>query len=38
MKNDTVIIGFYGIPQLHNETVEIPKEIFDYKIKINIDW
>ena len=32
MKNDTIIIDFYGTPILYDSIVAIPKEIFNFKI------
>jgi hypothetical protein len=37
IKNDTIIIDFYGQPKVYNNNIIIPSKILNYNIKITTD-
>lgn len=38
MREDTIIIGFYGTPESYTEPITIPKEMLGYKIEIDTSF
>ncbi len=38
MKEDIIIIGFYGTPESYTEPIHIPKEMLGYKIEIDTSF
>lgn len=38
IKEDKIVIGFYGIPKLYTEEVNVPSSVIDYKIIVDTTY